>query len=214
MELTIFYTCADQYSPSFCNEFLAHCPHFIQKKINQYQDKNKRESRILGQYLLHRWIDHYQINKADFFEKLQQQPFSSSVAGYFFSLSYTSGYAFCAMLPGTETGIDAEKMIPIDISVMKSYFASEEWQAIIEADDPQRTFYRLWTQKEALLKASGQNLKTTLLAEVPALPETLFFNGRIFHTRSCILFPDIMLHMATAKPVTTLKTIITEGPGK
>lgn len=79
-----------------------------------------------------------------------------------FNVSHSGVLLACALAAGAELGVDIEEMrdIPNLSSVGESVFAMEElaaWRALSEAD---RTpaFYRCWTRKEALLKATGEGL--------------------------------------------------------
>jgi 4'-phosphopantetheinyl transferase len=80
-----------------------------------------------------------------------------------FSLSHTRGLAACAVGRPYALGIDAEAWrVPAPIELAARYFAPAE--ALLVAEEPAEpsTFYRLWTLKEAYLKATGQGLAAPL----------------------------------------------------
>jgi 4'-phosphopantetheinyl transferase len=81
-----------------------------------------------------------------------------------FSLTHTRGLAACAV-GHHALGIDAEAWhVPAPIELAARYFAPVEAQLVAAQAPAERpsTFYRLWTLKEAYLKAIGSGLATPL----------------------------------------------------
>ena len=82
-----------------------------------------------------------------------------------FSLSHTRGLAACAIGQSHLLGIDAEAWTthtPTDIA--EHYFSPAEARLVTEKTGWERkeAFFRLWTLKEAYLKATGQGLTIPL----------------------------------------------------
>lgn len=86
-----------------------------------------------------------------------------------FSLSRTKNmFAFVIGKKDQILGIDIEQIKPeIDFkSIAMTYFGPEEQQSILSSkniEDQKRTFFEIWTRKEALLKALGVGLNTDLV---------------------------------------------------
>jgi len=83
-----------------------------------------------------------------------------------FNLSHTAGAALIAVAPGREVGVDIERNRPLeDLKAMAHTIFSEEelalWMKLPEADR-RAAFYRVWTRKEAYLKAIGLGLYRVL----------------------------------------------------
>jgi len=84
------------------------------------------------------------------------------------SLSRTKNlFAFVVGHSNQYLGIDIEQIKPeIDfINISRNYFSIKEQQLILSytnAEDQKRTFFELWTRKEALLKAIGIGLNAEL----------------------------------------------------
>jgi 4'-phosphopantetheinyl transferase len=83
-----------------------------------------------------------------------------------FNLSHTEGLAVCAVGRNVEIGIDAEK-IRSDIDVMElanRFFSQRDVALLHEVTGDERCcrFYRLWTFKEAVAKATGLGLAMPL----------------------------------------------------
>lgn len=80
-----------------------------------------------------------------------------------FNLSHSGIYAAAAVSRGREVGIDVEKIRP-DASgrdIAARFFSGEE-QVWLDATPGVEAFFRLWTAKEAVLKAMGTGLSTGL----------------------------------------------------
>jgi 4'-phosphopantetheinyl transferase len=83
-----------------------------------------------------------------------------------FSLSHTRGLVACAAALDAEIGLDVEAddrdMDELDLA--RQLFAPEEVLLLqdLEAQQRRRAFFRLWTLKEAYIKATGQGLACPL----------------------------------------------------
>ena len=86
-----------------------------------------------------------------------------------FNLTHTSrpagtgGFAACAVLSGAAVGIDAEDIRrPIDAAALAArWYAACEQRLLEQLPEPRRTemFFRIWTLKEAIVKATGHGLR-------------------------------------------------------
>ena len=83
-----------------------------------------------------------------------------------FNVSHCGGRALYAVALSREVGIDVECLradIPAD-DIAARFFSAHETAAIgaLPAADRRRAFFRLWTRKEAFLKAQGHGLSGSL----------------------------------------------------
>jgi 4'-phosphopantetheinyl transferase len=80
-----------------------------------------------------------------------------------FNLTHTCDFAACALLRGAPVGIDAEDMRrPIDIAAVAGRWFAVPERRLLERHsgvDRAHLFFRIWTLKEAILKATGQGLR-------------------------------------------------------
>jgi 4'-phosphopantetheinyl transferase len=84
-----------------------------------------------------------------------------------FNLSHADGMVGVAVLaqPDVPVGFDLERFDRIvELDLADRYFRPEEvgWLASLPADERPRGFLRLWTLKEALIKATGEGLSRAL----------------------------------------------------
>jgi 4'-phosphopantetheinyl transferase len=84
------------------------------------------------------------------------------IANLEFNLSHTSNLALLAVSIDRPVGIDLEQVHPMEnlTKLAARFFTVEEHQNIVTADEADRTelFFRIWTGKEAYLKAIGVGL--------------------------------------------------------
>ncbi len=96
-----------------------------------------------------------------------------SESGLTFNLSHAGDAALCAVGAGAELGIDLECEKPraaID-RLARRCFVPEESAAFLGAPQSGRVaaFYRIWTVKESVLKASGQGIQGRLRSVIVGL---------------------------------------------
>lgn len=96
-----------------------------------------------------------------------------------FNVSHSGGWFVVAVAVGMEPGVDVERIRPRrSLSGLARRFFSRAEQEEVAADpDPPRSFYRIWTRKEAVIKADGRGVAIGLdrfdvnAGEPPALLE-------------------------------------------
>ena len=85
--------------------------------------------------------------------------------GPHFNISHCDGLVACAISDDLELGVDVEpvaRKAPLDLA--QTYFAPEEvrWLASLPSAEQPLGFFRLWTLKEAYIKATGLGLAQPL----------------------------------------------------
>lgn len=84
--------------------------------------------------------------------------------GPHFNLSHAEGLVACALSPDVPVGIDvepADRRAPIDVATR---FSPDErsWLLDLPESERQPGFFRLWTMKEAVVKATGRGMAQAL----------------------------------------------------
>ena len=70
-----------------------------------------------------------------------------------FSLSHSGPYALCAVSDG-QIGADVQKIKPVHLSIARRFhFRERDWLAAQPPQEQNRAFFRIWTRKEAWVKA-------------------------------------------------------------
>lgn len=85
--------------------------------------------------------------------------------GVAFSLSHSGDLAVLAVSRDGIVGVDVERVRDVDPAIARRFFAPREADAISGAEDqPQMlaAFFRIWTAKEAVVKATGEGIRRGL----------------------------------------------------
>lgn len=86
-----------------------------------------------------------------------------------FNLSHSQGLALIALALGREVGVDLEGDRPVEaLRLARRFFSPQEYAALahLPPDQQQTIFFKLWTCKEAYLKATGTGLVDLTQVEV------------------------------------------------
>lgn len=84
-------------------------------------------------------------------------------SGVHFNISHSGGYVVLAF-GKAPLGVDIECVKRADLKVAKRFFAKEEYECLAETQETEQgdVFYKIWTGKEAVVKASGAGLSVPL----------------------------------------------------
>lgn len=122
---------------------------------------------LLGRFLLRHWLG----------RRLEQDPAGIDIridAGgkpapadpdWHFSISHSGDWLALALARGAEIGLDLEcrQLDPPRIQrLARRYFSRAEQHWLAQSPDPAQDFLRLWTVKEAVLKAEGGGIANNL----------------------------------------------------
>lgn len=106
------------------------------------------------------------------------KPYLAEHPRWHFSLSHSGEWAVCA-LSDAPIGVDVERYRPLSyLALSRRYFTLAETEQLHECGDEEREalFFRLWTEKESVLKAIGRGL--------PALSQCEKFIEQGYRVRS------------------------------
>jgi 4'-phosphopantetheinyl transferase len=101
--------------------------------------------------------------------------------GCWWSVSHKPRYV-AAVAARARTGIDIEEVRPRKESTFRYVASEDEWALCAERS--WQNLFRLWTAKEAVVKAAGHGLSGLRSCEVVALPDEstvfLYFDNRLY----------------------------------
>ena len=81
-----------------------------------------------------------------------------------FNVSHSGGRYVIALARGADPGVDVERIRPrprLD-RLARRFFSPTEQRAVAAAPDPMEAFHRVWTRKEAVIKADGRGVSLGL----------------------------------------------------
>ena len=113
-------------------------------------------------------------------------------AGLEFNISHSKGHMALVVGSSMPLGVDIEENRPMEsaMEIAESYFTKAECDAVRSADatDREKTFFKIWTRKEALMKAHGDGMAVGLanlqvsrgLGPVKAAPVSIDGTGFVY----------------------------------
>lgn len=107
--------------------------------------------------------------------------------GIFWSITHKPSYVGGVVAP-TKIGIDIENIRPLPEGLFKKTAHESEWYL---AENPRSFdfFFRFWTAKEAVLKATGVGISGLLKCQVVEIPDpihlVLYFKNRLWIVEHC-----------------------------
>ena len=114
------------------------------------------------------------------------------IEGLYFNLSHSGRMAAC-VIADRPVGLDVQERGPCREALARRFFAPAEQAELAAATDRDGAFVRLWTMKEAWLKASGAGLSVPLgsfsvAADGAELPGAAFWHTERegFHFALCV----------------------------
>ena len=179
-------------------------------RANRYLRKEDHNrfiiSRVSLRYILSKYIGK-QPQEIVFELEPNRKPYING-AGIQYNLSDSNNQVLIA-ISGQPVGIDVEYIKPKFYydTILPLNFSIPEIDFINEQDSPNR-FFKLWTRKEAILKATGIGL-TDHLKQIPSLDGQYAIDGGLISTRnnwrlsSFMSSEDYMATIASGPLVTT-----------
>ena len=135
---------------------------FEKNRANRYhfsKDKNRFIiCRTVLKFLLAKQTG-LDVNKIVLDKYSNKKPYLSSHPSVFFNVTHAGDYAIIA-IANSSIGVDIEYVNKdFDYNeILPSVFNKSEIDEVFNSNDIQRTFYKLWTRKEAIVKATGKGI--------------------------------------------------------
>ena len=99
--------------------------------------------------------------------------------GTFWSITHKTHYVGGVVSP-TSIGIDIERIRDFSRGLFRKTAADQEWALANTEEKSLLTFFRFWTSKEAVLKATGIGIKDLLKCQVHQIPDERRVINRIY----------------------------------
>lgn len=137
----------------FC-KYLSLLPLNLRNEITRFKFIKDQKLKLFGRLL----IQHYHINSLKAFNwnefKYSDNGKPYLKNGAHFNISHSGKYVIAAF-GDDEIGIDIEIIDEIDTYALSQYFHQDEKEYVSSSINEKEAFFRIWTRKEAYLKARG-----------------------------------------------------------
>ncbi len=113
-----------------------------------------------------------------------------------FNLSHSGGVVACALSAELRVGLDVERVHAIGADDLARVLTDGERAAIAAAADPSAETCRIWTFKEAVVKADGRGVGIDL-QRIDSRRAAVEVDGVTWHVRPLALPAPVACHLAT-----------------
>lgn len=176
-----------------------------QEQIHRFRQEKDKCRKLVGKLLvlhvLHTWKLWSGHVLPEFSYNAYKKPYVEGIPAAF-NVSHSGDLVVCSFTQGAENGVDVEKVQLVNVNEYKVVLTDDEYHALKIAD-PVR-FFKLWTVKEAVMKADGRGFFLDVLSfAVPADLSGRFevvADGRKWHVFSCCLSEEYALALASGDP--------------
>lgn len=196
--LKILYSYIDKDKHSFfVTKKLVEMPLDFQQRILKYRKWENVQASIIGRLLLDNLIKTFDSRLG-----IEQLVYNSNQKPYFknnqifFNISHTEDIVVCVATDINEIGIDIEKLQNININNFKNFLTGREWKTLMSSQNAMYSFISLWTQKEAVIKATGCGLSLHLDSFEIIDDNKTFVNHHIYSLADIYISPKYKCHLA------------------
>ncbi len=132
------------------------------KKIESFLFDGDKKRCALAEVLIMRGLKEFGYNISDVKYTYNEygKPYFRDLPDIYFNISHSADYVVC-VLANCEIGIDIELIAPISLDIAKHFFSPNEYELVANCsskDERIDNFYKLWTKKEAYVKATGKGM--------------------------------------------------------
>lgn len=199
MKASIHYTMIKSLSQSNIQSAIAQLPEFLKNTIIGYKNQIDQLRVLGGKLLLHRCIEDWEL-KGEL--TLSNLKYSIYHRPYFehpfaFSISHSGNYVVVAATTRSNIGIDIEQVQLVNMQEYRDFFTLQEWNCIYN----ENSFFRIWTRKEAILKALGTGFYQNL-ADIDVSVETFQLKDQHFLLHNIDIDKEYITSLALDQSIT------------
>ncbi|MFY0631977.1 MAG: 4'-phosphopantetheinyl transferase superfamily protein [Flavobacteriaceae bacterium] len=196
MDIVLYAYISKQNHELILNKFLLDFPLKFQKKIRNYRRWQDSQSSLLGRILLKVGLQRLGINSDDFdllYTKYNKPFFKNEDVK--FNISHSGSIVVCMISDKQDLGIDIELVRSLEVEEFRDQMTDGEWNLIQHSPNRTESFYKYWTQKEAVVKAHGEGLSISLKSFEIVNFKTMLA-GKMFFVKELKIDPNYICHIA------------------
>ena len=143
---------------SLINGIYENLPQFIKEKIDNINNEKKKRETLCAWYLLYKTLCSLSLDIKDyeFFTPVNKKPYVKDNP-FYFNLSHSKGLCAC-VVASFPCGIDVEYVKEYSKKIKDAYFSKEEKELMLNSDNKNDTFFKIWTLKESYVKMKSLGL--------------------------------------------------------
>lgn len=158
--MQIWYFDIDELSNELAWQILYQLPTYISKEIDRYYLLDDRKSRLVARLLIYKFVVESGMFKNWDWTELKRRSNNKPYieGGPHISITHSGKITMVGFSTETELGVDIEAIKNIEVETLSQHFHNDEYNFLEKNHFDKRLFYKIWTRKEALLKAIGMGL--------------------------------------------------------
>lgn len=206
VEIWVAYSFLHKINEKQLEEQFAQLPAYITESVYRYKNPADKSGRMISKLLLETLIKKYFPYQGFSWDHYRKDSFSKPYlegSAINFSTSHHEATSMVCITSGSECGIDSELLKPVNTDLYQDFMHSNEKDFIRNHIDPVKSFYEIWTRKEAVLKASGLGVSCELNS-VDAHSDEVLVQGLLYVTTPLFLSENMITHLATREMIKTL----------
>lgn len=174
--MILLYNGLDTLTEDNISRLIPFLPDFRRKKALNYRFFNGKAACTIAYMLfLYGYRRFYGINGTpDFDYDDNGKPYLKSEPELFFNISHCDNAAAC-IFSDIPVGMDIQNYKRINLSLINKICSPRETDFILSSSEPDAEFCRLWTEKEAASKYTGEGILRNFRR---TYTDGLFFNSR------------------------------------
>ena len=179
-------------------------PHEMINEIIRFRNHEDRRLKLFGRLLIRKYYEdqHLKFDWLEWQVSPEGKPYYKNGSKKF-SISHSGDYVTVAF-SDQEIGTDIEKLTNFDIMTVLSYLHPKEAECIENTSYSEDAFFKIWTRKEAYLKAIGRGIIDGLSNENCLLDELTYKEKWYLH--SLPLFSNYKMAICTQIPNCQIST--------
>jgi 4'-phosphopantetheinyl transferase len=196
MILVLHSAIGEKLSSEAWEKYLSRMPDPVRERIRRFHRWEDRQAGLFGKLLLVEGLMRFgypSTGLSNLVWDASGRPFLGH--GLDFNISHSGDQVVCALCADGRVGIDIEEIRPVDISDFKAHMTADQWETVTTAENRLETFFSLWTQKEAVIKADGRGLSISL-DEIDVKGEKAFLGGDIWAVEAVRIADGYCCHLA------------------
>ncbi|HEX8460184.1 MAG TPA: 4'-phosphopantetheinyl transferase superfamily protein [Segetibacter sp.] len=176
------------------------------EKGRRYIRWQDRQAYLLGKYLLAKLLKKYRYSTT-LLKKLEYTPFNRpfiNTKNLDFNVSHSGNFVVCAFSLDQVVGIDIEQIKAVDFKDFSYILSRSDNDIIRNASNQYSSFFKIWSMKEAILKADGCGLVDNL-DKLQINGCTSIFNQQKFFLKEFEIHPQYASFVASVSPIENLE---------
>ena len=153
--MTLWYFNIDEFPDEKIQEVLLNLPDYIALEIDRYKFNDDKKCRLISRLLIQKFVlETTSVWDWENWKRTEMnKPYIKN--GPFFNISHSGKIVVVVFSIKSPIGIDVQEMNDIDIRELASFFHESELLFLEKNKFEIDQFYKIWTRKEAFLKAIG-----------------------------------------------------------